>query len=75
MCIPALKSLTKWGGDMAGRKYTEADKLEIYRLWALHLKTREIAKKTNASESHVTHTIVKGLASGEIEEVRTVKCK
>lgn len=60
---------------MAGRKYTEEDKREIYRLWALHLKTRDISKKTHASESHVTHTIVKGLANGDIEEVRIVKCK
>jgi DNA invertase Pin-like site-specific DNA recombinase len=60
---------------MATRRYTEEDKQEIYRLWALHLKTREIAKKTNSSESHVTHTIVKGLANGDIVEVRTVKCK
>lgn len=60
---------------MAGRKYTEADKQEIYRLWALHVKTRDICKKVGASDTHVTHTIVKGLANGDIEEVRTVKCK
>lgn len=64
---------TRGNYSRAESHYTaEPLKSEVLRLWALHTKTRDIARRTGLSVSKCGDIIRNALADGEAEEIRVI---
>jgi len=65
--------VTHTRGNYAESHYTaEPKKKEVLRLWALHARTRDIARRTGLSVSKCGDIIRNALADGEAEEIRVI---
>ena len=62
-------------GNQFEQKYSRAQILEVYRLWSIHCKTRDIAKRIGCSDGYVNQIITRGKVNGEIEERRIVNAE